>query len=555
MHFIINMDTGNIEYDVIKTIENFNEEELTKLIDAIKLKIENDNLVGESIFFKYPDYDNLFKTARESKQISIETRKMIRNRICRLDSDSILTAINNSENIKSKIVSIIIEKLKNKINIQEKIINAIINDKYNNNFYNLCLKIISTDEYFNKYINYNENIDVFGTKYSQKEYLLEISKLLGYQEKEIEKNNPIYKYQIITEQMKTRYLKLRNIINIDIDLLEPKVFDQEGKKSLSKEEQEKIDNDWQIHPKMYEYIMNDMDPEYTDLEKISHIYLKLCQVLRYNMGYHIKKWTTAYNKERQESITPENNEIICSEFTYIATNIISKLNSSIEARCIITGQNQHMSLGILDREKNIRINFDSTIIENEFDDLGRIKLGLPLVGIKYICDRKHEFENAFNKVYRRLCMNSRIETIDLIDAYEKLQKNKEIEIDVYENLCIFFDKMKEKNVVGSELLGAFKRMVQQGFFGNIKYAIVGEDKTKTFAERQTLSTPQDILNGLEENIIIQLENEYYLLRLNDCKILPMSIDELNMLFQEDKMAYFNPKYSLEGIGAKTWMSR
>ena len=348
MHFIINMDTGNIEYDVIKTIENFNEEELTKLIDAIKLKIENDNLVGESIFFKYPDYDNLFKTARESKQISIETRKMIRNRICRLDSDSILTAINNSENIKSKIVSIIIEKLKNKINIQEKIINAIINDKYNNNFYNLCLKIISTDEYFNKYINYNENIDVFGTKYSKKEYLLEISKLLGYQEKEIEKNNPIYKYQIITEQMKTRYLKLRNIINIDIDLLEPKVFDQEGKKSLSKEEQEKIDNDWQIHPKMYEYIMNDMDPEYTDLEKISYIYLKLCQVLRYNMGYHIKKWTTAYNKERQESITPENNEIICSEFTYIATNIISKLNSSIEARCIITGQNQHMSLGILE---------------------------------------------------------------------------------------------------------------------------------------------------------------------------------------------------------------
>ena len=63
-----------------------------------------------------------------------------------------------------------------------------------------------------------------------------------------------------------------------------------------------------------------------------------------------------------------------------------------------------------------------------------------------------------------------------------------------------------------------------------------------------------ILDGLEENIIIQNEDEYYLLKLNEGKIIVMSKDELDALFQEDKMVYFNPNHRIEGVGDDSWLS-
>lgn len=555
MNFIINIDTGNKEQDVWNTINNFSQEQLQQFIESITLKRDNSTIVGRAIFFRYPDGKALFESIEDISKVPLSTRKKIKERTYRLNTEDLFIGLHNKENIKSDLVRKIINKIANKINIRKKFSEVLSNDKYNSNFYNLCFTIISSDEYFNKFLNYDKNISLFGKKYTQEDYVIELSKILGYQENDISKTNSVYKYNFITSDMINRYLKLRKLINIDIKMLGDKLFNQGDKTSYSKEYQFQIDNDWQVNPQMLEYIMEDIEPEYNTLEKISHIYIKICQALRYNLGYHIKKWSTEYNKNRQEAITPNNNEIICSEFSFLATNIINKLDSNIEARCIITGKEQHLSFGIVDKTKQIRINFDGTKIFNEFDDLGRVKIGLPLVGIDYICDRNNEFKNAFEKVYNKLCKNNQIETQDLIEAYEKLRSKKEIPIDVYENLCIFFDRMKDKNIVGSELLGAFKRMIKQGFFGNISYSIVGEDKKLNFAERHKLETPQEILDGLEENIIIQNGNEYYLLKLNDCKIILMSIDELNMLFEEDKMVYFNPNHRIEGIGVKSCMKR
>jgi len=291
-----------------------------------------------------------------------------------------------------------------------------------------------------------------------------------------------------------------------------------------------------------------MDPDYNVLEQISHIYLKLCYALRYSLGYHIKNWHAKYDKTRQEVITPENNEIVCSEFSLLCTNIINKLYKDVEARCIVTGKEQHLLFGILHKEKNIRINFDSTKVENEFDDLARVKLGLPLVGVRTICDRNNEFKIAFEKVYNILCKKNRVETAIIITAYDTLRAKKEIKIDFEENITEFLIRMKQKNVLGSELLGAFKRVLAQGFFGNVTYSIIGQDQKLTFPQRQLLEKPQEILDGLETNIIIKNGDELYLLKLNEGTIIKMQPHELNDLFDEDKMVYFNQKYKIEGVG-------
>ena len=444
MTFTIITNTNNLEQDVLTTIENFSNEQLEQFISALKLKNENSEIKGISIFFRYPECQRLLTSTEEPTKLPQEIKTMIRKGTYRLDTAQILKAINNKQEIKTEVTRKIIEKIEHKINTQEIFSEILINDKYTQDFYNLCFSIISSEEYFNKFLNYHQNIEIFGKNITPEEYIIEISKILGYQEKEINLNNPVYQYITITEGMKKRYHQLRNMINVDIALLGEEVFNQEGRTSYSKEQQEKVDNDWQVNAELMTYIMEDMDSEYNTLEQISHIYLKLCYALRYNLGYHIRNWHAKYDKTRQEAITPENNEIICSEFSILCTNIINKLYKDVEARCIITGKEQHLLFGILHKEKNIRINFDSTKVDNEFDDLARVKLGLPLVGVKPICDRNNEFKIAFEKVYDRLCKKNRVETATIITAYDTLRAKKEIKIDFYENITEFLVRMKQK---------------------------------------------------------------------------------------------------------------
>lgn len=550
MTFTISVDTKNIEQDVLTTIENFSDEQMEQFISSIKLKNDNSNITGISIFFRYPDCQQFLASVKDATKISPQIRKLMRDRTYRIDTETILKGIHNKENIKSETIRKIIEKIEHQIDVPKIFSDVLSNDKYSSHFYNKCFQIISSDEYFIKFLNYHTNTQLFGEKITPEDYVIEISKILGFQEKDICEDNSVYKYLSITDDMKKRYSHLRKIINVDIPLLGKEIFNQEGKTSYSKEQQEKMDNDWQVNPKLMSYIMEDMDPTYNILEQISHIYLKLCLALRYSLGYHIRKWQVEYNKNRQEAITPENNEIICSEFSLLCTNIINRLYKNVEARCIITGKEQHLLFGILYKEKNIRINFDSTKVDNEFDDLARVKLGLPLVGIKCICDRNNEFEAAFKKVYDRLCQLNRVETSYLIEIYDRLRAKQEIHIDFYENISEFIKRMKQKNVLGSELLGAFKRVKEQGYFGNITYSIVGEDKKLTFPERQLLETPKEILDGLETNVIIKNGEDHYLLKLNDGEIIKMTQEELNTLFNENKMVYFNPKYRIEGIGVR-----
>jgi len=548
MTFTMITNTNNLEKDVLATIENFSNEQLEQFISAIKLKNENSEIKGISIFFRYPECQQLLTSTEEPTKLPQEKKAMIRKGTYRLDTAQILKGINNTQEIKTEVNRKIIKKIEHKINTQEIFSEILINDKYTQDFYNKCFSIISSEEYFDKFINYHQNIEIFGKNITPEEYIIEISKILGYQEKEINLNNPVYQYLTITEEMKKRYYKLRNMINIDIIILGEEVFNQEGRTSYSKEQQERIDNDWQVNPKLMAYIMEDMDPDYNVLEQISHIYLKLCYALRYSLGYHIKNWHAKYDKTRQEVITPENNEIVCSEFSLLCTNIINKLYKDVEARCIVTGKEQHLLFGILHKEKNIRINFDSTKVENEFDDLARVKLGLPLVGVRTICDRNNEFKIAFEKVYNILCKKNRVETAIIITAYDTLRAKKEIKIDFEENITEFLIRMKQKNVLGSELLGAFKRVLAQGFFGNVTYSIIGQDQKLTFPQRQLLEKPQEILDGLETNIIIKNGDELYLLKLNEGTIIKMQPHELNDLFDEDKMVYFNQKYKIEGVG-------
>ena len=323
MNFVINYDSGNIEQDIFDTINNYTSSELLNFINSIKFKRESGQIVGNSIVFRYPDCIETLASIKDISKVTIETRKFVKSRSYRLNFEELLLKYLNIKETKYPLIDRLSSKLEGQINIRKMFCDVIANEKYDSRFYEICFDIISSDEVFNKFIKYDNNKKLFG-KYSKNEYVLEISKILGYQEFEICSSNPVYKYNLVDEDMKKRYFQLRDIVNVDLDMLGPDIFCQGDRTSFTSKKQFLIDNDWDASPEIINFVFKNINPKYNSLEKVAHIYIRLCQALRYNLGYHIKKWSTQYNKERQEGSTPSNNEIICSEFTYLATNLINK---------------------------------------------------------------------------------------------------------------------------------------------------------------------------------------------------------------------------------------
>jgi len=219
VNFTITVDTGNIEKDIITTINNYSTEEMSKFINAIKLYKDNYTIKGKPIFFRYSDCEQIISSIRDFTKVPLEIRKKIKERTRRIDTEQIFLGLSNEKSIKNEFLRTLIETFGDKIDTKQKFCDALSNDKYDSQFYNQCLKIISSDEYFNKFLDYDNNINIFNRKYTQEEYVLELSKILGYQEHDIHKDNPVYKYQFINFNMLLRYLKLRKIINVDIKML------------------------------------------------------------------------------------------------------------------------------------------------------------------------------------------------------------------------------------------------------------------------------------------------------------------------------------------------
>lgn len=558
MGFTIKYDTGNIEQDVLDTIRSFSEDELQTFIEEFKFVNETKNIHGSGIVFRYCDCEELLNSLKETdfKKVSFSDKKKIRDRTFRVDTDRIFRKVLNP------FYEEIFEIVDGKIDVRERFCEIMANGKFDLLFYKRCFDILSSDEMFAKFCDFEDYLELFGSDFSQREYVLQISKMLGYKNTDVMTTNDIFKYGLVDEKMLRKYKKLRSLVNVDLEMLGEDPFDYEMVRVYSADMQAEIDNDWNVDPGLLAYVFEDMDSEYSSLEKVAHVYIKLCNALRYNMGYTVFKYDTIYRKERQEAISLEHNEVICSEFSFLCSKILNSMDG-ISARCVYPSNGPHMALGVMVEAENVMLRMDSTnlqqISEGDgkekllFDDLGRIKLGLPLVGIEHVCDREHAFYDAFNRVYSKFMENKTITAENLIAAYAAISSRRNGFVNFEENMEEFIKRMRNKNVKGSELLNVFQTLAKIGYFGDIAYAIVGENIAGTFTEKMNDSSIEGKFVGLEENVIIDnradIENEeYYVLRLDKCQVIVRTAEELNDLFDSDKMRYYNSKYMIDGIG-------
>ena len=86
-----------------------------------------------------------------------------------------------------------------------------------------------------------------------------------------------------------------------------------------------------IHPDLENAILSDMPEDYSDIEKAIYIYLKMCQTLTYDPEFYIVDQkgplTEKHRKiENTALITPENNKIVCYEFSAIYSKFLADQN-------------------------------------------------------------------------------------------------------------------------------------------------------------------------------------------------------------------------------------
>ena len=509
-------NTGDLLHDVIDTLNMFNEEDINQII--------SDYYSGKKIVFLYRDDYEIIPT------LNVYDRITIYNRNYTFDIKEILynIVIYNSNKYL---------KLLNTFNNKYIYATLVAKDEIDFTFINLCFEILSNEEIYNKFIDFDNNKELFSLNnlYNQEHYLLEMMKYFEQNKNLVIIKDIQFNFNFTTNEFIERYNKLKNMITISNKTKEEEsdFLVNEGY-PYSFHKQKYIDNDWNLDKSIEHYVLDGMNSDYSLEEQIAHIYIKLCVLLEYEGSYMVDtNINSLYSKNIMEGINVDNPVIICSDFTHLFTKLVNKLEN-VDARSVRCGKGNrvHEYAAILIKDKNTRVDFDPIDVHGNFNDLTSAKLGIELKGIQYIKDDDNTFRNAVQKVYNHLISQNTINTYYLINEYEKLNF-RNISVDFSQNIYRFLEQMKIRNIRGNELIIAFMRMENIGYFGNINYSLAYYRHEDNYMERV---------------ILFESNNKLFYFRTSTQDIIEFSKEELNNFFNENVLSYEDDKYKLEGVG-------
>ena len=310
-----------------------------------------------------------------------------------------------------------------------------------------------------------------------------------------------------------------------------------------------------INPELRSAVIDKMDSSLSDLEKAIYIYVKLCKILTYDeefyavnqRGYVALKHE---NPERISTITPTNDRVVCYEFNSIYAKFLDELNIKLETISILNGVYKgHTKLRF--RVDKFLVNADSveSILKN---DLLNAKLNNPLQGLFCInknSETKDEFLQVLSSIYKMVVSEEnktadveKVETFeDILSQYEQ---SVDEELDLDTKLGIMLDKVIHSCVQGVDSI-AYLLQLRKIIFSederanNIKISVVRDNFTSS---KKRLATVSAILTINKNNITKDIfNNQYYFFHPN-YPLVPVSIMEIQELFQDKMLEYIGNRY-------------
>ncbi len=380
------------------------------------------------------------------------------------------------------------------------------------------LEAISSEEALNEFLRTNGNKDV----------VIALARLIGKdtfdEHQDICPQNDIIVNNVLSPEETERYLRLRKEINVDIELLGEEPFGIEGMNAYYKAVQTKTDSAWVVNEELRRYIFEGMNPDYSAEEKIAYMYIRMCQLFEYDVGFENNGRHTGFSKANQEGLSVENNRLMCAEFARLFSKLANEI-PDIEARCIAPTGWGHEAVGLLFAKDNVRVNLEAINVKGNFNDLARAKLGLPLRGIEYIADRDNIFKDAFRRVYREMRLRQDISTENFVKAYEGLANTPHVEIDFEQNMNEFLNRIRGR-VHGNETIIAFNYLRHLQYFGQIDSFFV-----RNFEGEE-----------ITEDIIINKDGEYYYLQTDAATIEKATKEELMAKIASGQIKFVDKKH-------------
>jgi len=400
-------------------------------------------------------------------------------------------------------------------------------------------------KYFIDFLNEDdkEYEDFFKNKDNYKEIKKEIFiySLIKY----YNARNVMYNY-IIPKKIKNRCKEILSYDKYDVESINNFYDDIE----INKKDIEKI-TDFELNEDLKNSILEGIPKQYSDIEKAIYIYIKLCKKFTYDEEYFIYNQDSVREKEHLDinklsSKNTENNNIVCFEFN----SIFAKLLNMIGINDLILDGNVFGMYGGGHQNLNVRIgkymiSADSvTSILN--GDLVNAKLNTKLNGIKtYNQSSKtnEEFNLLVNKVYDEIKNEElkdenkkydlKVNIQDKIKEYEDTINNEMISFD--EKLEILINNLLSSNLQAVDLASYINRLRKILFTkgeldNNIGFTIIRDNSS----EKAKLSMVF-VIN--KNNINSDLENNIYYMYGRQTGLNQISIEELNSLFNTNKLNY------------------
>lgn len=332
-------------------------------------------------------------------------------------------------------------------------------DEYLNKTNNLIsidtlLKIINDENYFNKFMDFENNL-VFFNNISIEKYLRDLFDLIIYY-----RNNNLE----IPDSSYDRFLEIRK------------------KYSTLIKNYHEIDGynvDEEMNEELFNKIITAINPDYDKFTIARAIYIELCKQLSYSTTFiayqNNDKKNPIYQKiynEPIDSVTLENNEITCKTFSEIYSKLLCKFGFNAK----VSG-NEHKYV-VFDCDGTL-LKADATEAFSDFDehvrinDLTRIQLGLKTCG--YTC---LEDEKDISGALLQADINHNYHVISLNDEIAKLEEqylkttNQYAEFLTIEEKFEMLNHLSSENILkGFELLRYVKNIFNKIFTSYEKHNI------------------------------------------------------------------------------------
>ncbi len=275
-----------------------------------------------------------------------------------------------------------------------------------------------------------------------------------------------------------------------------------------------------VNPLLHDYILKNMDPNFTPLEKAIYIYIKLCKTLTYDEEFYAnlqqgKVVAKHEDANHVKTISPENNKVVCYEFTAIYGQFLAELGINYKVNQTFAEKfgGGHALLYFRFQEYLVSADAVVTILQG---DIAEAKFNHPLKGLNSnnrSPQTREQFKKTFERIYKILAVQEQKELkypfleeetfADIIADYYPKAINLN-SFSLTERLEILLLKLQESHFSGIDQLSYLlnlKKMLftEEELASFIRFTIIGVSANPDEVPYQTGVIISINENGFHEN--------------------------------------------------------